>query len=375
MAWLYKNGNRYWIGWRQDGQQFLRPTGTANKQEAQKHLEKIRLLEAARNADALTEDFFRAATGKRIMAVPLAGFLQQWQTEAEANTVPNTMRKYRQLVREFGAYADAASPGMRLDEVTSVHVQQFLAAKGIQSAPVTVKGFKRILSSIFIRAANLGYIRGNPVALVRTDRRRDSGQKERRPFTLAEVGDLHARATPFWKYMIHAAFYTGQSLGDLVTLRRDYVDLEQNVLRVTRRKTGKRVIVPLATSLRELFKRLWPKTGTDFFWPAEAERYLTVGASSFSQGFYELMTAAGMVAPRENKQAAKKGRAARREMNGLGFHNLRHTFITNLKVSGAVDSIAKELAGHSSSAINTQYTHLPIETLAAAVKQLPEFVK
>jgi len=272
---------------------------------------------------------------------------------------------------------------MRLDEVTSGHVQQFLASKGTAKgaangtplASITIRGFKRILSSIFIRAQNLGYTRGNPVALVRSDHKRDHAQKEKRPFTLAEARDLHSRANPFWQYMIHAAFCTGQSLGDLVTIKRDNVDLIQNVLRVTRRKTGKRVIIPLAASLRELLKRLWPKSGTDYFWPAEAERYLTVGGSSFSQEFYELMTAAGMVVARINKQASKKGRAARREMTGLGFHNLRHTFITNLKVSGAVDSIAMELAGHSSSAINTQYTHLPIETLAAAVKQLPDFTK
>ena len=46
-----------------------------------------------------------------------------------------------------------------------------------------------------------------------------------------------------------------------------------------------------------------------------------------------------------------------------------------LAVSGAVDSIAKELAGHNSVAVNTQYTHLPMETLAHAVKQLPRFHK
>jgi integrase len=374
MAWMYKRGTRYWIGWRHNGKQFLKPTGETIKEEAEKQLRDLKLLENARTADALTEDFFRVVTGKQIKVLTLADFLKQWLSEAERTTAPNTMTKYRQVVREFSKQIGAEASGIRLDEVTSVHIHEFLLFKQQQSAPGTVKGFKRILSSIFLQAQNLGYIRGNPVALVREEKRKEKEQKVKRPFTIAEVKDLHARANAFWQYMIHAAFYTGQSLGDLVTLKPDNVDLAQNVVRITRRKTGTRVIVPLAKSFRNLLVKLTPKNRTEFYWPKEATRYLTVGASSFSQEFYELMTSAGMVVPRKNKQAAKKGRAAKREHQALGFHNLRHTFITNLKIAGAVDSVAKELAGHGSTAINTVYTHLPVETLATAVNQLPEFV-
>jgi site-specific recombinase XerC len=43
-----------------------------------------------------------------------------------------------------------------------------------------------------------------------------------------------------------------------------------------------------------------------------------------------------------------------------------------LKITGSNNAVAKELVGHSSDAINDVYTHLPIETLASAVAQLPE---
>jgi hypothetical protein len=42
---------------------------------------------------------------------------------------------------------------------------------------------------------------------------------------------------------------------------------------------------------------------------------------------------------------------------------------------GRRKSLGRELAGHSSSAINTHYTHLPIETLTRAIDQLPLFVR
>ena len=87
------------------------------------------------------------------------------------------------------------------------------------------------------------------------------------------------------------------------------------------------------------------------------------------------MAACGLVEPRpEGAKVGKgKGRAAKRNMAGLGFHCLRHTFVTNLKMSGAMDSVAKELAGHGSSAISAVYTHLPAKTLADAISRIPEF--
>src|SRR5262249_19252415 len=188
-------------------------------------------------------------------------------------------------------------------------------------------------------------IRGNPVAAVRPNRKANSETMQKRPFTLAEVRDLHAKAeTPFWKYMVQAGFFTGQSLGDLITLHSDTVDMGQNVIRINRRKTGKRVTIPMSKPLRELLRSIWP-TAPGYFWPTEAERYLKTSASSFSQEFHDLLAAVGLVHPRSaKKEKLGKGRAAKRAESKLGFHNLRHTFVTNLKASGAMDSVARELA-------------------------------
>ena len=176
--------------------------------------------------------------------------------------------------------------------------------------------------------------------------------------------------------MIQAGFFTGQSLGDLVTLKRSNVDLEQNIIFLSRRKTGTPVKMPIAKPLQALLAKHWPKKDADYFWPVEANRYLETGATGFSQEFYELMHAVGLVAERDTKKKSKgKGRSAKRKASGLGFHNLRHTFVTQIKAGGAMDSVARELAGHGSNAISAQYTHLPIETLRKAITVLPEVGK
>jgi site-specific recombinase XerD len=59
----------------------------------------------------------------------------------------------------------------------------------------------------------------------------------------------------------------------------------------------------------------------------------------------------------------------------VSFHCLRHTFVSLLKITGASQSTAKELAGHSSDAMSDLYTHVDEATLTKAIKQLPQVTK
>lgn len=377
MAWLQKRGGRWWIGWRYDGKQFRKSLKTSDRDVATAELKKLEAVTAAKMANAITSDYIAAITGKAVAQKPtVTGYLDTWLAQAKGATTEGTGVKYSQVMREFKASIGAEANGLLMDEVTVDHVRGFLAAKRLKSAPGTVKGFKRILGSVFSQAQNEGTITGNPVALAKQKGRANEDSKRKRPFTLAEVKDLFSRAKPFWQYMVIAGFHTGQSMGDLVTLGPGNVDLAQNLITLSRRKTGKRVQIPISTGLRACLKKVWPKQKADYFWPEEAGRYLNSGASSFSQEFYDLLTAAGLVPKRGPKhKPTGKGRAAKRERAILGFHNLRHTFVTNLKITGAVDSIARELAGHSSTDINMVYTHLPMDTLSHAIKQLPEIAQ
>jgi integrase len=93
----------------------------------------------------------------------------------------------------------------------------------------------------------MGYVMRNPVPKAGRHRGSKIGKNRKRPFTLLEIRDLAARATPFWRFMIIAGFFTGQRMGDLVTLKRSNVHLDENLIYLTSRKTGKQVKVP-ATS-------------------------------------------------------------------------------------------------------------------------------
>jgi integrase len=153
------------------------------------------------------------------------------------------------------------------------------------------------------------------------------------------------------------------------------IDFAQNLVRVTTIKTGRPMQIPIARPLRALLDSLKPArrvNSSDYLWPENAERYLRFKAHMFSNEFYdEVLTPAGLTTARNHK-AKKDG--GKREA-GVSFHCLRHTFVSFLKITGSNNAVARELVGHSSDAINDVYTHLPIETLSAAVAQLPEVTK
>ena len=374
MAWIYKRGANWWIGWRAGGKLIQKSLKTSKRETADAELARLGLIEQAHAAKALTADFVAAISGDAIeRKKTVAEYLDAWLGNARAHLAHGTVTKYEQLAREFKAHVRADAAPVLMEDVTPDDVRGYLAAKRKATTHETTKGFRRILSGIFLQAQNEGQTTRNPVALAKLPKTltKESGK---RAFTLAEVKQLHDKADSFWQWMIRTAFFTGFSLGDIVTLRRVNVDPRQKSISIKRRKTGRPVTVPISDALLESFKAHWPDKGEGFFFPEQAERYLKQGASAFSDEFHTLMAACGLVEARAARHDTKgAGRAAKRKSAGLGFHCLRHTFVTNLKLTGAMDSVAKELAGHGSSAISAVYTHLPAETLSDAIRRMPEF--
>jgi integrase len=203
------------------------------------------------------------------------------------------------------------------------------------------------------------------------------GEKQsRRAFTLVEVKLLYEKAPSlFWQYMILGAFHTGLRLGDLVSMKWGSIDFNANVIRLTAKKTDRQLQIPITASFKKILEEVKADAGNTnsgaFLWPAEAAQYAKHRAGIFSNQFYdEILTPAGLATAR-SKHGGKNGRAAQRELSGVSFHCFRHTFVSTLKLTGSSNSIAKELAGHSSDAVNQLYTHIDIESLAKAVNQLP----
>jgi integrase len=382
MAWLYQRdgSQNWWIGWRIGGKQFLKSTRTAKKAEAQKQLDQFEVLAIAKRTGGLTQDFVNALTGNAQPKVTLKTALESWLAFCKGAVSPGTHERYSDVQSQLLDYFKADP---LLSEIAADELQAFLSDRLKHRSVGSVNLTRKILSVFFGYAVGRGFTTSNPVKATRRFKVAKAEKKKRQPFSLEELGKtIKAAPDAFWKYMTVGATYTGLSLGDLIVLRVSEIDPAHKELVLERGKTGVAMHIPIAGPVRaQLTARLATRTNwkpNDYLWPQQAAKYLNGGgkpnAGPFSKDFYEkVLMKAGLAEKRSHKRKKRSDADhGRRSVSRLSFHSYRHAFVSMLKLSGASQAVAKQLAGHSSDAISDLYTSLPPEILTKAIAQLPE---
>lgn len=373
MAWIYRRGGKYWVGYRHNGKQVRRSTGTNDRQAAERELEAVKMMFSANAHGNLTEELFRLLTGKQRARVTLRAALRDWLLEAEGSASAATVDKYRLVARELEAFFNATDAKPLIADIDTEVLRGYLADIRQRVSPQTTNKRLAFLVTFFNREVRNGRIQSNPATAIKQLKER--GEPNRRAFTMEEIGLMLRKAPdPFWRYMITGGYLTGLRLGDLACLTWGNVDLAENVIRHRAAKTGRLVTIPMARRFRELVDARRAEADDIapdvHLWPKQAQAYLNGGSGMLSTQFSRLiLSPSGLVSTRPKQ---RQGDGNTRQGSELSFHSLRHSFVSLLKLTGGSSVIAKELAGHSSDAVSRLYTHLPIEALAEAVNNLPE---
>jgi integrase len=382
MAWIYQRpeSENWWLGYRLNGHQYRRSTKTTDQKKAEQELARINSVDQAHKAGSLTDEFVALLTRKQSSGETLRAYIQQWLAECK-DLSGETLKKYRAIPEELCVYLNATDTTPLLRDIQSETIGAFLREKRADTSTATAKHVRRVLSAFFNYAVDNHALPFSPVPSSRALKLTKDSKAVRRAFTLRELKTIFDKCpSDFWRYMVLSGFYCGQRLGDLICLPWGAVDFAQNQIRLVQSKTGKSIAVPLRSELGAFLKKLRRKAGpvkpSDPIWPAEAARYAEFGGGGFSNEFYEdVLLPAGLVLPRTHHANKNSATNSQRRVNPVSFHCLRHTFVSLLKISGATQATAKELAGHSSDAMSDLYTHVPEAELNRAIKQLPTIAK
>src|SRR5260370_19448132 len=137
--------------------------------------------------------------------------------------------------------------------------------------------------------------------------------------------------------MFLGAIYTGLRLSDIAALTWSNVDLTRNEIRLVTRKTGKIMMITIATQLARCLEAL--PSSDDLNAPVHPRAYDIIkvqGKSGhLSNQFADLLAQAGLRSKAPPRKTHGRGRGARREgVGNLSFHCLRHTAVTLLKEAG-----------------------------------------
>lgn len=381
MAWKFKRpeSEHWWIGYRLNGKQYRRSTGSADESEADKQIASLGLINQAQKAGKLTDEFFRLLTDRTASSDSLLDVTKLWLTECK-DLSPVTLKKYRDTLSEFSQTVNAASP---LRDIRPETIRAFLRAKRAVTSAITAKLHRKVLCAFFNFAKDNEILTVSPVPSSKSLKLSGDKRSERRAFTLKELKTVYdVCPDDFWRYMVTGGFYTALRMGDLITMPWGAVDFESNIIRLTTRKTGTAMNIPLHPAFSKILSKCRRKGNkpADPIWPEQSERYELKGSGAFSNEFYDdVLLPAGLV-PKRSKHAEKDKDGnlivkQGRQTNAVSFHCLRHTFVSLVKVTGGSQAVAKELAGHSSDAVSDLYTHVPEDVLSRTIKKLPEVTK
>ena len=364
-----------------DGRRTQRSTGTTNKKKAQRIANKY---EDAAN-EAAEGRFIESRARRTIAEIYALGnqdalpnstikaYCDSWLKRKELEANERTHERYTTAIDHFlnytGSRAARDMAHLSVKEITGLR-DHLVKSLSPNSANYIVK----VLRAMLNQARRDGFVETNEASRVTLIQR--VRKFERRPFTLPELKRILAAANDEWRGMILFGLYTGQRLGDIALLTWANVDLQQQELIVTTQKTGRRQIIPLSKPLLEYIRKLpaGDNPNAPLFPKAYESKNRNPHGGPLSNQFYEILVSVGMAKERTHKGNGK-GRDAKRQLNEISFHSLRHTATSLLKNAGVSDVVARDIIGHDSAAVSQNYTHIETETKRVALAKLPDITK
>jgi len=153
-------------------------------------------------------------------------------------------------------------------------------------------------------------------------------------------------------------YWTGMRLGEILGLTWDRIDLRANVIHLRPRDTKDREPrrIPILKPLLEILKAI-PR--------------------SLHEPHVFLYAEKPMRDIREGIRGACKDAGVpygRRTAGGFTFHDLRHTFVTNMRRAGVHDTVIMQITGHSDLATFKRYNLVDAEEAAQAGDRLTSYL-
>jgi integrase len=344
-------------------EKFMAPFALADKVEALQSL--AGTISGDRATLAELED-------KQNPPLPIA---QAWATFIAS---PNRPDSGEETLYQYKCQWDAFADWMReqhpdistLRSVTSDLAEEYAATlNGGRFSPNTYNKHLNLLTLVFRVVKPKARLLENPWEGIQ---RKRLATHSRRELTVDELKKVCQSATGELKTLLALGVYCGLRLGDAATLRWGETDLRRGIITRIPNKTGRRnpkpVIIPIHPTLREILGETPAESRGDYILPELAALY---------QNRIDLVTdriQAHFKACGIKPYKHGTGKAGKRAVLEVGFHSLRHTFVSLCRESNAPLAVVESIVGHSNPAMTRHYTHVGEIAAGQAVAALPALI-
>ena len=372
LGWLKKRGNIFFACWRHKGKVHVKTTGQTVRRRAEEELARIvapyRLVNEAETVRALAAraDVLDAAAAEATPALTLA---EGWSAYLGAGNRPDTgaatLEQYEVQYDRFRRWIAKAHPEItHMREVTVDHAREFRASiEADRRSPRTCNAYLNLLALVWRVLAETARTTVNPWTPDHVARKKQENGTGRQELPVDVLRVVVERAEGEMRTLFAVGLYCGLRLGDACRLSWEEVDFDRGAIVTTPHKTagssGAMVAIPIAPPLRRVLQEIRPARPRGPIMPELAALYAR-RPRGVVQKVQDHFAACGIetVARLANRE---------RQRVLVGFHSLRHSFISHAAMAGWPEALVRAIVGHTSSQVTKRYIHL--QTLAA--KSLP----
>jgi len=204
---------------------------------------------------------------------------------------------------------------------------------------------------------------GNPWKRIKALETRSHSRRE---LTVEELARVVSLLSGEMRSLFAVGIYTGLRLGDCACLEWGAIDLVRGFIQLIPRKTekhGTRVKIPISPVLARILEATPAGRRRGPVLPGIRAEYLR-DANAFSAKIQGVFKAAGI------KTQARIG--LKRAAVEVGFHSLRHTFVSISANAGIPLAVVQSIVGHTNPHMTEHYFHVADHSLRAAADSLPD---
>jgi len=237
----------------------------------------------------------------------------------------------------------------RLSDISTKDLEEFKLIRLKEVSPATVNRSLSVLRHLFNLAKRWNKFYGdNPVSIVGM---LEEHNLVERILTLDEENRLLNESISYLRPILITALNTGMRRGEILSLKWSDVDLDMNMITInqTNSKSKKQRKIPVSSRMRSLLLELKLRSGNaEFVFIDDKGRVVKTIRSAF-------------------ETACKRA-----GLQGLRFHDLRHTAATRMVETGANIVAISKMLGHSDIKTTMRYAH-PEDSLREALESLGKF--
>jgi len=335
---IYLRGRVWWVRYSFNSKRYHYSLGVTERAEAEEEFARIKY--------ELRHGNHRPKM-RMIFDNLLAEYLEWAKNNKEESSYKRDLTSSKLLLAKFGH--------KRIDKLTLKRGEEYQIerldgklrvdeSRKPKVSKATVNRETCLLKHMFKKAVRWGYLDQNPFQYLEMQK---EPPHRTRYVTSDEWPRLLSACSVEMRVIVVFARLTGMRLGEILNLKWEDIDWHRDSITIVKCKNNTPRTIPMTSTLRTVLLRRYEKANSSYVFPGENGKRTTI---------------------RTGFNAACR----RASIKNLRFHDLRHTFASDLVNKGIDLLTIMKLMGHKSISSTMRYAHLQEKRLREAMEQTSE---